>query len=90
MNWDDVRIFLAVARAGQILGAAKRLELNHATAGSHTLQAQGIVLPNGIFGSTSLGQKVVGAASFDGKSAGYMYEKAVESGTFNGITLWGR
>ncbi|WP_048644944.1 LysR family transcriptional regulator [Nitratireductor soli] len=31
MNWDDVRVFLAVARAGQILGAAKRLELNHAT-----------------------------------------------------------
>lgn len=31
MNWDDVRIFLSVARAGQILGAAKRLELNHAT-----------------------------------------------------------
>jgi len=31
MNWDDVRIFLAVARAGQILGAAKRLGLNHAT-----------------------------------------------------------
>jgi DNA-binding transcriptional LysR family regulator len=31
MNWDDVRIFLAVARAGQILGAGRRLELNHAT-----------------------------------------------------------
>lgn len=31
MNWDDVRIFLAVARAGQILGAAKALSLNHAT-----------------------------------------------------------
>lgn len=31
MNWDDVRIFLAVARTGQILGAARRLELNHAT-----------------------------------------------------------
>ena len=31
MNWDDVRVFLAVARSGQILGAAKRLELNHAT-----------------------------------------------------------
>ncbi|MDR6631538.1 DNA-binding transcriptional LysR family regulator [Phyllobacterium sp. 1468] len=31
MNWDDVRIFLAVARSGQILGAAKRLGLNHAT-----------------------------------------------------------
>lgn len=31
MNWDDVRIFLAVARSGQILGAAKGLSLNHAT-----------------------------------------------------------
>ncbi len=31
MNWDDVRIFLAVARSGQILGAGKRLGLNHAT-----------------------------------------------------------
>lgn len=31
MDWDDVRVFLAVARAGQILGAARRLELNHAT-----------------------------------------------------------
>lgn len=32
MNWDDVRIFLAVARSGQILGAARSLGLNHATA----------------------------------------------------------
>ncbi len=31
MNWDDIRIFLAVARASQILGAAKRLGINHAT-----------------------------------------------------------
>lgn len=31
MNWDDVRIFLAVARHGQILGAARALNLNHAT-----------------------------------------------------------
>jgi DNA-binding transcriptional LysR family regulator len=33
MNWDQVRIFLAVARAGQILGAAQQLGLNHATVG---------------------------------------------------------
>ena len=33
MNWDDVRLFLAVARAGQILGAARRLGMNHATVG---------------------------------------------------------
>ena len=30
MNWDDIRIFLGVARTGQILAAAKRLGLNHA------------------------------------------------------------
>ncbi len=31
MNWDDVRVFLAVARAGQMLQAGRRLGLNHAT-----------------------------------------------------------
>ena len=31
MNWDDTRIFLAIARNGQILAASRRLGLNHAT-----------------------------------------------------------
>jgi DNA-binding transcriptional LysR family regulator len=31
MDWDDIRVFLAIARTGHILGAAKRLRLNHAT-----------------------------------------------------------
>ncbi|PVB63772.1 LysR family transcriptional regulator [Labrenzia sp. 011] len=31
MNWDDIRIFLAIARTGQILAAARRLGVNHAT-----------------------------------------------------------
>ncbi|MTI16998.1 LysR family transcriptional regulator [Rhodobacteraceae bacterium RKSG542] len=31
MNWDDTRIFLAVARSGQFLAAAQRLGINHAT-----------------------------------------------------------
>ncbi len=31
MDWYRVRIFLEVARTGQILGAAKRLGINHAT-----------------------------------------------------------
>lgn len=31
MDWDNIRIFLAIARSGQILGAAKQLRLNHAT-----------------------------------------------------------
>ncbi len=40
MNWDDVRIFLAVARAGQILGAARRLGLNHATVSRRLAQLE--------------------------------------------------
>jgi molybdate transport repressor ModE-like protein len=31
VDWDDIRVFLAIARSGQILGAARRLGLNHAT-----------------------------------------------------------
>jgi DNA-binding transcriptional LysR family regulator len=31
MDWDNLRIFLAIARSGQILAAAKVLGLNHAT-----------------------------------------------------------
>jgi DNA-binding transcriptional LysR family regulator len=31
MDWDNLRIFLAVARSGQLLSAAKSLQLNHAT-----------------------------------------------------------
>ena len=33
MNWDDVRVFLAVARTGQLLAASRRLDMNHATVG---------------------------------------------------------
>ena len=32
MNWDDVRVFLAVARAGQFVAAARALRIDHATA----------------------------------------------------------
>ena len=31
MNWDDMRLFLAVARTGSISGAAKQLDVQHST-----------------------------------------------------------
>jgi DNA-binding transcriptional LysR family regulator len=43
MNWDDVRVFLAVARAGQILGAARRLGLNHATVSRRVTALEGVL-----------------------------------------------
>ena len=33
MDWDNLRVFLAVARAGQFVGAAKQLRIDHATVG---------------------------------------------------------
>lgn len=30
-NWDDLRIFLAVARAGRVAGAARQLDVEHST-----------------------------------------------------------
>lgn len=33
MDWDDVRMFLAVARSNQLLAASRRLGINHATLG---------------------------------------------------------
>lgn len=40
MNWDRIRIFLAIARTGQILGAARRLGLNHATVARQLTQLE--------------------------------------------------
>ncbi|MBB1499717.1 LysR family transcriptional regulator [Paracoccus sp. MC1862] len=31
LDWDDTRLFLAVARAGQMLGASRTLGINQAT-----------------------------------------------------------
>lgn len=31
MNWDDLKLFLAVARTGSISGAAKQLGVQHST-----------------------------------------------------------
>jgi len=33
MDWDSLRVFLAVARAGQFIGAARQLKVDHATVG---------------------------------------------------------
>jgi DNA-binding transcriptional LysR family regulator len=35
MNWDDIRVFLAVARSGGLTGAASRLQMSPATVGRH-------------------------------------------------------
>jgi DNA-binding transcriptional LysR family regulator len=60
MNWDDVRIFLAVARNGQILGAARSLGLNHATV-ARRLTALEEALGNKLFTRKTNGSELSGA-----------------------------
>ena len=60
MNWDDVRIFLAVARRGQILGAARSLGLNHATV-ARRLDALEQDLGTRLFDRRTVGTGLTGA-----------------------------
>ncbi|MGV8854283.1 MAG: LysR family transcriptional regulator [Devosia sp.] len=60
MNWDDVRIFLAVARSGQILGAARSLGLNHATV-ARRLTALETALGSTLFTRKTNGSDLSGA-----------------------------
>lgn len=60
MNWDDVRIFLAVTRSGQFLGAARRLGLNHATV-SRRITALETALKARLFDRTTTGAELTAA-----------------------------
>jgi molybdate transport repressor ModE-like protein len=62
MDWDGVKIFLAVARQGQIVGAARRLGLNHATV-ARQLQAL---------------EASIGAVLFDRRPSGSVLTQAGE------------
>lgn len=62
LNWDDIRIFLAIARTGQILAAARRLGLNHATV-ARRLTALEDSLGKRLFDRSTSGCVLTGAGS---------------------------
>ena len=64
------------------------LSLSSAATGAQTLATQGAVDRSGLFVAVQDGQRVAGAIALDGKSAGYLFDKAVASGTLSGITQW--
>lgn len=66
------------------------LTLSHAATGDVALAASGKIREDGIFATNSNGTRVAGAVSFDGSEAGYLFDKQVAQGVFNGTTLWGR
>lgn len=55
LNWDDLRIFLAVARAGSVRGAAKKIGKTHATVSRHVQSLQA-ALANPVFERRKEGQ----------------------------------
>lgn len=67
------------------------LRVTNALTGAVNISGSGYIRSDGIFSDrTVAGQAIAGAAALDGKSAGYLFEKAVGAGTLSGITLWSR
>jgi len=60
MDWDNVRVFLAVARAGQFVAAARRLGLDHATA-SRRVASLEAALAGKLFDRSTTGVKLTSA-----------------------------
>ncbi|MDR0781137.1 MAG: FecR domain-containing protein [Pseudomonadales bacterium] len=69
-----------------------RLSLSQEQLGALTLSSQGSISSGGYFNDdhSVAGQIVSGAVSLDGKEAGYLFEKTLENGLLQGLTLWGR
>ncbi len=66
------------------------LGLTSLPTGAVSLQATGSVRDDGVFVSRTTNGVVAGATALDGKTAGYLFEKAAAGGTLSGITLWAR
>ena len=60
MDWDNVRVFLAVARGGQFVAAGKRLKLDHATV-SRRIAALEAPVGAKLFDRRTTGAKLTGA-----------------------------
>jgi hypothetical protein len=64
------------------------LTLTQAQTGSVPLQVSGKINDEGIFVGVAPGQRVAGAISYDGKEAGFLFNRDNALGVFKGITLW--
>ncbi|MDA1370919.1 MAG: FecR family protein [Proteobacteria bacterium] len=67
---------------------ATALFLNHDLTGLVDFNASGSLFDGGYFHSRTDGQRIAGAVSLDGKEAGYFFEKQLQDGGIQGITLW--
>lgn len=69
---------------------ATSLAMRSATLGAVDFAANGRVFDGGFFSAVGANQEMAGAVTFDGKEAGYFFDKKLDNGTLEGLTLWGR
>lgn len=67
---------------------ASSLTLTQTQTGSIPLQVSGNLNAEGIFVGIAPSQRVAGAISYDGKEAGFLFNRDHALGVFKGITLW--
>lgn len=67
---------------------ATQLNLNHDLTGQVDFVAAGRLFDGGFFRSSDETQRVSGSVSFDGTEAGYFFERQLEGGSIDGLTLW--
>jgi hypothetical protein len=69
---------------------ATSLDMRSKTLGPLGLSVSGRIGDGGYFSVVGPNHEMAGAVSLDGAEAGYFFEKALETGVIDGVTLWGR
>jgi len=69
---------------------ATELNMNHSLTGDVNFIANGFIYDGGYFYTRSATESMAGAVSLDGTEAGYYFEKQLEAGGIQGLTLWDR
>lgn len=67
---------------------ATELNLNHSATGPVNFFATGRLHDGGYFYSRTDTQRIAGAVSLDGQEAGYFFERQLQDGGIQGLTLW--
>lgn len=67
---------------------ATELNMSHSLTGNVDFIANGFIYDGGYFYTRSDTERMAGAVSLDGTEAGYYFEKQLEVGGIQGLTLW--
>jgi hypothetical protein len=67
---------------------ATELNMNHSLTGDVDFIANGFIVDGGYFYTNTATERMAGAVSLDGTEAGYYFQKQLEAGGIQGLTLW--